>query len=294
MTSRYWLLTINNPTSKFEEYNDEKIKILIGQLERGENGTPHWQLYCELGKPARLGGITKLFPGCHAERRKGTRAEAIKYCTKNESREEGPFYRGISSEGCAKLVSGEASNTTQARLLEAKERIDKGASESDIADDFFELWVRYYKAFERYRTIKTPQRHHEMNVIVVQGPTGTGKSRWALEQFEGAYWKQRSNWWDGYSGHKTVILDEFYGWLPFDLLLRLCDRYPLLVESKGGQIQMVASTVVITTNKVPHMWYSNVYFASFTRRVSTWKVFNREKHSEFTDYSEAKRIMLNL
>lgn len=113
-------------------------------------------------------------------------------------------------------------------------------------------------------------RSHKTIVYIVQGPTGTGKSRWAMESYPDAYWKQRSNWWDGYAGHEHVIIDEFYGWLPFDLLLRICDRYPLLVETKGGQVQFQARTVILTTNKKPTEWYSNVYVASLIRRIDHW------------------------
>lgn len=287
MTSRYWILTINNPDKDFDDYQDDGINILVGQLERGEAGTLHWQLYVEFKNPVRLGTVRRVFTGVHAEKRRGTRADAIKYCTKDESREEGPFYRGISAGAAEAIVSGRATNQQTAALLEVKEKIKAGEDEVNIAEEHFDLWVRYYKAFERFRVLTTQPRNHEMTVIVCQGPTGTGKSRWAMEQFPGAYWKQRSNWWDAYGSQETVILDEFYGWLPFDLLLRLCDRYPLLVETKGGQVQMVARRIVITTNSLPDRWYNNVYFPSFIRRVSEWKVFSENGESQSYDYYPA-------
>jgi len=69
------------------------------------------------------------------------------------------------------------------------------------------------------------------------------------------------------------VLDDFYGWLPWDFLLRLLDRYPLLVETKGGQVQFVAKTVVITSNKPYLEWYSESFDkAPLTRRLTryTW------------------------
>lgn len=121
--------------------------------------------------------------------------------------------------------------------------------------------------------LKTKPRNFEVEVEVIQGPTGTGKSKWCMEHYPNAYWKQRSNWWDGYFKHEVVILDEFYGWLPYDTLLRICDRYPMLVETKGGQTQFVAKKIIITTNSEPSSWYRNVYFPAFVRRVSKWRVF---------------------
>ena len=295
MTSRYWILTINNPEEEFESFEGLNLKVLVGQKEVGENGTEHWQLYAEFGTPVRLGGVKAIFGRrCHAEKRRGTRAQALEYVTKEESRKDGervgPYYWGMGADDARAIISGKKRGTSVA-LLDVKLKLDKGVHERVIADEDFGLWVRYYRAFERYRCLNTKPRNHSMSVIVIQGPTGTGKSRWAMDEFEGAYWKQRSQWWDGYSGEEVVILDEFYGWLPFDLLLRLCDRYPLLVESKGGQLQMVAKVIVITTNSIPRNWYSNCYFDSLVRRVTEWKVFNPEGKSSFDKYSDAEAVM---
>jgi hypothetical protein len=42
MTSRTYILTINNPTYSIEsKYDSEKMQYIGGQLEKGENGTPH-------------------------------------------------------------------------------------------------------------------------------------------------------------------------------------------------------------------------------------------------------------
>ena len=57
---------------------------------------------------------------------------------------------------------------------------------------------------------------------------------------------------------ETVIIDDFYGWMPFDTLLRLTDRYPMLVDIKGGAVQFTAKRIIITSNEVPDNWYPNV------------------------------------
>ena len=116
----------------------------------------------------------------------------------------------------------------------------KGATDEDLADFHFSTWLSCHRGLTLYRSLCVQGRNFETEVYVYQGPTGTGKSREAMEKFPNAYWKQRSNWWDGYCAHEEVIIDEFYGWLPFDLCLRICDRYPLLVETKGGNVQFVA------------------------------------------------------
>lgn len=187
-------------------------------------------------------------------------------------------------------MSGEDSRKSdgKSRLLAIQKKLTEGsASIEDIADEDFDIWVRYFRSFERYVCMKTKPRCFPSVVHVFVGPTGTGKSKWAMEKYPNAYWKQRSKWWDGYAGHETVIIDEFYGWLPFDLMLRMLDRYPLLVESKGGQIQFVARNIIITSNRAPHEWYDHntCYFESLARRIGTMHYLpHLGMHVEYTTY----------
>jgi len=175
-----------------------------------------------------------------------------------------------------------------------KEMITNGCSDQELADYDFNLYCSTHRSLSHYRFLLQKPRDFKTSVIVIQGPTGTGKSRFCMENYPNAYWKTRSNWWDGYINQETVILDEFYGWLPFDLLLRLCDRYPLSVETKGGHVQFIAKTIVITSNSVPSDWYKNVYFASFMRRVDKWHIMPVwGEVLEFTDYHEAVSHMIN-
>jgi hypothetical protein len=245
--------------------------------------------------------MKKVSTRSHWEKRMGTRQQAVQYCSKEESRLSGPHIfkdeQWINSEEDVQnlltdiltqtTLRNNGNSSTKLRLSSIREQLSNGDSTSieNVADNEFDLWVRYYRAFEKYLCMKTTPRNHEVDVHVLQGPTGTGKSKWAMDTYPGAYWKQRSNWWCGYQGHETVILDEFYGWLPFDLLLRLCDRYPLLVESKGGQVQFVAKTIIITTNQLPASWYKSCYFPAFVRRVNKWHILQMwGDHRTFDSY----------
>lgn len=173
--------------------------------------------------------------------------------------------------------------------MKIQDLIKEGSTDEEIADFDFSAWVKYHRAFSIYRGMKQAKRNHEVNVIVLMGPTGTGKSHWAAKEYPDAYWKQKSNWWDNYVAQKTIILDEFYGWLPFDTLLRICDKYPMQVEQKGGQTELVAENIIITTNQKPKQWYKNAYFPAFQRRVKYWKVLNAiDNQSTYTDYDEAE------
>lgn len=314
MTSRNWCFTVNNPDvtvpleMAFCEQMLDQCAMIVCQMEMSQSQTPHLQGYLEVKVPCRMSKVKKWLPTAHLEKRKGTRAQAILYCLKTETQITNPcvWYAGqwmqsntILNEWKKQwenlLTQGSGNTSTlKLQLSEIKSKLAEGDSGiiECIADDYFDVWCRYYKAFEKYMLMKSKPRNHVTEVHVLQGPTGTGKSKWAMDNYPKAYWKQRSQWWDGYMNHEVVILDEFYGWLPYDTLLRICDRYPLMVETKGGQVNFVAKVIVITTNSVPNTWYKNVYFPALARRVTAWHVLPMwGLHSTYYDWTEAIKHM---
>lgn len=131
------------------------------------------------------------------------------------------------------------------------------------------------KALETYNFLKQPKRAHEMEIIILWGPSGTGKSRKCYEDYPDAYWKTKGNWWEGYNNEETVIIDEFYGWLEYDFILRLCDRYPLTVPIKGGHAQFNSKRIVFTSNKKWQDWWERAHdLEPFKRRIT--KVFHMD------------------
>lgn len=288
-TARNYCFTINNPQQledgsykqpHFHEHK-ELIRYAIYQLEQGESGTTHWQGYMELAKPQRITAIKKIagMETAHLEPRRGTRDQARDYCRKTEGRLLEPIEYGSWKAG----GSGARNDVTA-----LKEMIDEGKSDLEIWDSLPKEFLRFNRAIKEVRRLKTAVRTWATEVIVCVGRPGCGKSKYALDLGEEQYWKQRSQWWDDYTGQHTVVLDEYYGWLPIDTMLRVLDRYPLLVEVKGGQAQFTSKRVVITTNKWPVNWYkawrqNTMPFEAFSRRVTKWVYWDTDgERQEFT------------
>lgn len=150
-------------------------------------------------------------------------------------------------------------------LLAVKEDIDNGMEPRQLWDNHFTSMVMYSRGIDRYLNIVTRQRNWKTNVFVMYGSeSGTGKSLNAsmFDLPEHTYYLRKSNgenvWWDGYTNQRTVVLDDFYGWIPWSLLLHLADRYPTRVDTKGGSVNFVAKTLIITSNKGPEGWYPKV------------------------------------
>lgn len=96
----------------------------------------------------------------------------------------------------------------------------------------------------------------DVEVIVLWGDAGTHKSSWAYDRYPDLYAKPANQWWDGYTGQTTVLLDDFYGWIPLHDLLRVLDRFPYHAEVKGSHVWAQWTRVIITSNKPPDKWYS--------------------------------------
>lgn len=140
--------------------------------------------------------------------------------------------------------------------------VKNGKRELEIAESEPGVWLRYNRALERYRRLLTPNRNEPTTTLVLWGPSGSGKSKRAFERGgESQFWVCRPRdarggvWWDGYEGQDVVVIDEFYGWMSRDLVQRLCDRYPLNVETKGGAVAFVSKLIIFTSNKHPRHWW---------------------------------------
>lgn len=239
-----------------------------------ETGRVHIQGYSEFTRPVRVSSLkVDCFHKCHFERRRGTRDQAIDYCQKEESRVVGsePIWVGDYKRG------GQGKRVD---LLEVKSLLDEGKSEVAISEECFPAWCRYHKAFRRYRDIHVEVRSWKTTFTILWGDAGTGKTRAVYDQFgfDKVYDVPRPNggsvWFDGYVpvNHEVILFDDFYGWCPLHLLLKLADRYPMQLPVKGSHVPMVAKHLYITSNTHYDEWYKWDEFASalkdaFVRRI---------------------------
>lgn len=248
---RHIVFTINNPTATHEELwskISDFARYLVLSLEAGEKtGTPHYQGYIEFHKPKRYAWCSKnMAPGWY-HKRDGSREEARSYCLKGESRLSGPWEHG------EWLAEGQGRRSDLARVVELARA---GSSYDQIARDQPEALIKYSRGIRELCRVFQPPRTGHVEVSVLYGPSGIGKSTWVEVNQPNSFWLDDGKWFDGYENNATIVLDEYRGQLPFRLLLRLLRPIGgCRVETKGGHISLVHTSVWITTNWLPVTWH---------------------------------------
>lgn len=254
--ARSWCFTLNNWTedefARLREYftTSEWVERAIIGKEVGAEQTPHLQGYFGGKKLLKLSAVKKLNARAHWEIAEGSPLSNKIYCTKED---QSAWTKGVFPA----VSQGRRSDVSLMRdlVVEGKSRLDLyNAATSYQAFRFGELGL----------ALLGPRRTWAPEVHWFYGPTGTGKSHEAFRQAPNAFWANSVGhhgqqwWWCGYAGEADVIVDDFRShWCSMAFLLRLLDRYPIQVQSKGGNLPFLARRIFITGPVEPGSVYGN-------------------------------------
>ncbi len=276
------MFTLNNPREGdcqkllMAVYEHEIASYIIFQEEWPSGGTRHYQGYIELVQTFRMGALkTRIgIQRIHLELRRGSQEDAIKYCSKEESSTGESIY----TAGTPRVGRGRPKKD----LSDCVDAVTEGATMSEIAEDYPEQFVKYHVGLKALQEKKAKPRDWPMEVTVLYGPTGCGKSMSAHQDFDSKthYWaswpKGGRWWWPDYEGQETVILDEFRHQISMDQMLHIMDRYPFPIEYKYGNTTFRSKKLIITSNIIPERWYPKVKDVTMLRRrlkefATLWK-----------------------
>jgi hypothetical protein len=243
-----------------------------------QTGTRHIQGYVRFETRKRMETVKRLFgqPGMHLERPQGTEGDNQKYCSK--SRNVGPYDE--QGECIASLSQGHRTD-----LEEVSAAVLAGTTLAEIAQKYPTTFVRNFRGLQTLWEITRPPPAIErvVSVILLWGPTGTGKTHRCLHTYPGLYSvKPGRDPWGSYRGEKEILFDEFdYEKWTIQDMNRYTDKWRCFLDARYNDKYAEWQTVMICANSNPVSWYQNapnLLFDAFKRRIAgrTWYVDAQE------------------
>jgi hypothetical protein len=295
-----WVGTWNNPSAEETNLVQELcsngsplLTFACGQLELGgEEKTPHLQFFLQFTRSRKMAWVRKFLGAGPAhwpflEPRKGTPLEAADYCSKVETRVSEPWRSGelrqfvraprdVDIPGEPPKKRGRVSD-----LMEVSLKVAAGESPVQLAKQYPTTFVKYASGLSSLASVCTPKRDHTVRLYLFVGEQGSSKSTSINRKWPGAYWVSPPNrrggpvWYPAYNNEKVLVYDDFDGWVDLATMLRICDRFPLIVQGKNTSFQLLADTVVISSTIEPAKWWPecDLYERGFYRRITRCLLF---------------------
>lgn len=223
--------------------------IGVGKEICPETKTPHLQGFVRFSNAKSMSAVSKIegFKRAHLDRQRGTFKENLKYCSKGGRY----FSAGEEQPSRGKRVDLE-------KLVELSKTSLPWHEIVEIEPAYMRL-DRCFKTLKESYLQASRAKFRPVDVHVLYGATGTGKTRFVMELNRTVYKhdcnSKGSEWFDGYNDQEVLLLDDFYGGIKHSLLLNLLDGYQLRLPVKSSHTYSNWKTVYITSNEHPKTWY---------------------------------------
>lgn len=253
---RDWCVTWNNPTPEDVDHvrqiiTDECTYGIYG-CERGKQGTPHLQIYVHFKNQRSFNSVRTMFKENHIEPRKGTHKQASDYCVKEPVDLDFPTDRTWSKGDLPSPGSRTDIDTVRDSFRNRQPLYT-------ISQEVGYQALRYGELLWKHNGSK---RACKPIVAWYYGPSNSGKTYEAeLSCPETPYVHPGGllKWWDTYYSEDYIILDDLRPeQTTLAYLLRLFDRLPMRVETKGGYTPMLAKQIIVTSDRSPHRFFAQV------------------------------------
>jgi len=248
--------TLNNPTNDewghlLDGIKHQFVNYMVFQLEAGSS--LHVQGYFQVQRRMKITTAKRLISRrCHIEIAKGSDQHNYDYCTKVDSRVDGPHEFGLREPR-----SG--TNGVPNVLVSFQQELKKGKTIRDVVmtdNSTLPTYCRYRNGLREFEAWCQADLDRpilkELDNVWISGPPGVGKSHSARMHNPGYFLKPPSKWWDGYNYQETVIIDDMTPSLMRSIykdFLIWTEKVPFPAEVKGGIIHNVRpKKFVVTSN----------------------------------------------
>jgi len=281
---RRFVFTYNNPTVIKEEFIEiiraklECDYILCGYEHGALNGTPHFQGYVELTKRVRFKKIVEsvLPHKWRIARAMGNAEHNLNYISKEDPN---PSVLGTPKTSCSLADNNSKKWTEMLRL--AREGLW-----DELKEQYPGEYIRHLGNLHKVHVEVMNSASSIKKCLWLFGRPGCGKSRFAHDYDNAAYFKNPNKWWDNFdeTKHKTIIIDDLepsHSVLGYHIK-RWADRYPVLCETKGGSIYANYDILIVTSNYRPEtIWPNDTEMQdAIKRRFHIYEVMDLEESLE--------------
>lgn len=235
----------------YNEYKDIIRYICWGHEICPSTGRKHLQGWIQLINKKTKGGLLRLL---------GTKKLWLNPCYASEFNNDNYCKKDNNFQSFGKFIrQGQRTD-----LEDVFYRIKQNEPLENIAEDYESIFMRYshgLKELKKFHLKRTTKEFRHVNVEVYYGKTGVGKTKKAVNENPCAFLTDgaelSNGWFDGYSGEKTLIIDEYDSDVKITRMLKLLDGYQQRLPVKGSFVYANWDKVIITSNINPNDWHPN-------------------------------------
>ncbi len=235
--------------------NFSTFKYSCFQIEKGGNcETTHIQGFITFKNPMTWSTFKNYFPCAHFNKCISSNTDCKQYCSKQDTRIEGPFEDGEFTEERAR-----------SDCKEFYQAVVSGVDKFQLAEINPRLFMQQYRNIDtmryEYLSSEFAKKDREVEVTYIYGPPETGKSRYVYNKY--GYSKlysvddYRRGPFDDYCGEDVILFDEFKGQIDCTQMNRLIDRYPVKLPCRFRNKQACYTKVYIVSNLSLAQLYEN-------------------------------------
>lgn len=245
--------------------------------------------YLETTKKIVRSALMSKLPNFHLEYRKGTQKQAIEYCLKhyNEVSDVEAEQYFLKFEDGVKIIQGMRTD-----LATIRQSIEEGHNlrkllDSCDTDREMEAVLRYNRSL--YALYEPPRKSKPLS-IYIYGPPGCGKT-YAVTHYHNQkdvylHITGKLKWWDGYDGHKIVVLDDFRDTkCELTTLISLLNVEGCRIEQKDGSRQIRAEIIYIISDRPPELLYSESHGTQIQKNKNIDQLLRRLDHVIEVEYT---------
>lgn len=244
--------------------------------------TPHYHVYFRCKSAVRFSTWKKRFPTANKTTDiKGTPSQCREYVLKIGKWADDPKAdTSIKTyeEGEIPISAKDKHKNSKEELLE---KIKSGMTNMEIIEESPEFLFKLKDMDTiraNYLSEKYSKEFRDVKTFFIFGSTATYKTSYVYKRFEAKdifrihNYQNLNSLWDGYSGQKVILFDEFVGQIPIELMLILTDKFPILnLNARYNNKIAMYEYVFFCSNT----HYDDIYKSERTWRTSTWKAWDR-------------------